>query len=168
MLSPSLHSLSLSFCHSLGRRSLSGLHSSASLTVCPTQAVSLAPGTFSSAFSSSGVAHWYNWFQVPFKTGSNRAVCITGGVCRAKLGAQCVLRCPIEKRKRRKAVAAANAAANAAAAEAAARAAAPAAQGMLTSQVSMRESVSSASESLDDDLDISQEPTGTQSSMKCL
>ncbi|DBA97135.1 hypothetical protein WJX77_011944 [Trebouxia sp. C0004] len=87
----------------------------------------------------------------------------SGGVCRAKLGAQCVLRCPMEKRKRRKAVAAANAAANL---EAAARAASPAAQGMLTSQVSMRESVSSASGSLDDDLDISQEPTGLASFMR--
>lgn len=90
----------------------------------------------------------------------------SGGVCRAKLGAQCVLRCPIEKRKKRKAVEAANAAAHAAAVEAATRAAAPAAQGMLTSQVSMRESVSSASGSLDDDLDISQEPTGLASFMR--
>lgn len=102
------------------------------------------------------------------KTGRNRALCLTGGVCKAKLGAQCVLRCPIEKRKRRKAVAAANAAANAAAVEAAARAASSAAQGMLVSQVSLRESVSSASGSLDDDLDISQEPTGAQSSTPCM
>ena len=85
-------------------------------------------------------------------------VCVIGGVCRAKLGAQCILRCPIEKRKRRKAIAAANAAAVAAAARAVSRPA----DGVLTSQVSMRESVSSTSDSLDDDIDISQEPTGMQ------
>ena len=79
-------------------------------------------------------------------------------MCRAKLGAQCVLRCPIEKRKRRKAIAAANAAAVAAAA----RAVSLPADGMLTSQASMRESVSSTNDSLDDDMDISQEPTGMQ------
>ncbi|KAL0031927.1 hypothetical protein WJX79_006284 [Trebouxia sp. C0005] len=50
--------------------------------------------------------------------------------------------------------------------EAAARAASSAAQGMLVSQVSLRESVSSASGSLDDDLDISQEPTGLASFMR--
>ena len=58
--------LSLSW---FARRSLSCLHSSASRTVCPKKAVSHAPESFSSAFSSSGVAHWYNLFRVPFKTG---------------------------------------------------------------------------------------------------
>ena len=88
-------------------------------------------------------------------------------MCRAKLGAQCILKCPIEKRKRRRALAAAAAEAaakgepppaEAAAAEGAAGGESPP-EG-LSRQLSLRESISSLDDSQDGDMEMGQENLG--------
>ena len=101
-----------------------------------------------------------------------------GGACRAKLG-QCILKCPMERCKQRKAARAASLAASQAGDLGAATSAAvdsdslpaesPAAASMLEGpQLSLRDSISSLGDSQDGDLDvIGQQPTGVVGAAQC-
>ena len=95
-----------------------------------------------------------------------------GGACRAKIGAQCMLRCPREALRQRREQKAAAAGA-AAAADEPPQDESPHAESLATEsplsmpQLSMRESISSVDDSQDGEVDLGQESTSKWLAFRC-